>query len=96
MYADNGAYEVRITVTDDDGAQAFDTFTSFVTNADPTVEVGSDMTVDDGERVFLGGGLIGADDRRLPAVRRRMVHRPGSADVHKGVVDWATARSRNS
>ena len=53
VYADDGVYTVTVTVTDDDGGVASDTFTVTVTNVAPCVDAGVDQTVDEGDTVVL-------------------------------------------
>jgi PKD repeat protein len=66
VYADNGIYMVAVTVTDDDGTSTSDTLTVTVLNAAPTVEAGSDQTVNEGEVVNFSGSFTD----------------PGLADTH--------------
>jgi len=60
VYADNGIYTVRVTVTDDDhdtvgNGQAFDELTVTVNNVAPMVEAGEDASIDEGG-IFTGSG----------------------------------------
>jgi PKD repeat protein len=65
IYADNGTYTVKITVLDDDGGMAVETFTILVHNVAPTFVGGGTYTIDEGT-VFnlndLSGGAIGLTD----------------------------------
>lgn len=65
VYADNGTYTVRVTVTDDDGGVAVETFQVLVTNVAPTFVSDETYTLKEGE-VFtladLQGTAIGLTD----------------------------------
>jgi PKD repeat protein len=74
VYADNGIYTVRVTVTDDDGDAGSDTFTVTVTNAAPEVDAGLDQTVEAGAPVSLAPATF-ID--------------PGTLDTHSATIDWA-------
>ena len=62
---DNGAYEMTLTVTDDDGGVGTATRTINVTNVSPTVRAGGPYTVREGESLTLhatGTDPAGAND----------------------------------
>jgi PKD repeat protein len=62
-YADNGAYNVTVTVTDDDGGVGSDTAVVSVNNMAPVVNAGPDTTINEGG-VFTSSGSFsdpGAD-----------------------------------
>ena len=63
---DNGIYTVTLTVNDDDGGVGVDTLTVTVNNVAPTVDAGSDQTVDEGDVVSFSGSFTD----------------PGSADTY--------------
>ncbi|MBM3944248.1 MAG: hypothetical protein FJ317_01995, partial [SAR202 cluster bacterium] len=48
VYADNGAYTVIVTVTDDDGDSGMDTILVTVNNVTPVVSVGADASIAEG------------------------------------------------
>jgi len=73
VYADNGAYTVTLTVTDDDGASTTDTLVVTVENVAPTVDAGIDQTVDEGDTVVLD-----------PATFNDL----GTLDTHTATIDW--------
>jgi PKD repeat protein len=73
VYADNGLYTVKITVTDDDGATGENTFVVTVINADPVVDAGSNRSVLEGDLVELAPATF---------------NDPGTLDVHTATVDW--------
>jgi PKD repeat protein len=54
-YEDNGIFIVSLTVTDDDGDTTSDTLVLTVNNVAPTVTVGSDIIIDEGDTVSLIG-----------------------------------------
>ena len=54
-YADDGLYTVTVTVEDDNGGIATDTFTVEVVNVNPTLDAGPDLTgIDEGTFIALG------------------------------------------
>jgi uncharacterized repeat protein (TIGR01451 family) len=63
-YADDGVYEVTLTVTDDDGAAGMEQLKVTVNNAIPKVEAGPDQTISENETVNLNGSFTdaGAED----------------------------------
>ena len=66
VYADDGIYTVKLTVTDDDGGVGIDTLTVTVENAPPVVDAGADQSVDEGDTVSFSGSFTD----------------PGSGDTH--------------
>ncbi|MCP4569209.1 MAG: hypothetical protein GY841_16665, partial [FCB group bacterium] len=71
-YADDGVYTVGVTVYDDNGGSHYDSFVVTVNNVDPTLDVGPDQTVDEGEFVSLGSNgfslPVGHGVQDVPAV----------------------------
>ncbi|REK12570.1 MAG: hypothetical protein DWQ37_11655 [Planctomycetota bacterium] len=53
VYADNGIYTVTVTVNDDDGGTAIQTFHVTVLNVTPTLAVPEDQVVDEGQLLTL-------------------------------------------
>jgi len=53
VYADNGLYEVTVTVEDDDGGIGSDSATVTVNNVDPTLTVVEEQTVDEGDELSI-------------------------------------------
>jgi len=79
VYADNGAYTVTLTVTDDDGGTTSDTLEVTVNNVPPTVEAGLDRTVNEGDTVNFSGSFTD----------------PGSADTHTVEWDFGDSSLAN-
>ena len=73
VYSDNGLFSVIVTVRDDDGGEASDTFTITVSNVDPTVTAGSDRSIDEGDSLSLAPASF-AD--------------PGIEDTHTATINW--------
>ncbi|MCP4541931.1 MAG: tandem-95 repeat protein, partial [Chloroflexi bacterium] len=57
-YADDGAYTVILTVTDDDGGTDSDTLIVTVDNVAPYAYAGPDRSVDEGEDVLFDGSFV--------------------------------------
>jgi PKD repeat protein len=72
-YADDGTYTVTVTVVDDDGAMAADTFVMVVGNRAPVI-ASIDVT-----KLVLEGGVASLTTTFVDA---------GAADTHVLVVDW--------
>ena len=53
IYADDGTYTVAVTVIDDDGGVARDTFLVTVGNVNPTLTVANDQSVDEGATLSI-------------------------------------------
>ncbi len=53
IYADNGVYTVTVTVVDDDGGMAVETFEVTVNNVAPTLIVAPDQVVNEGELLSI-------------------------------------------
>jgi PKD repeat protein len=79
-YADDGMYQVKVTVADDDGGMAMQSFMVAVNNVNPVLVVPPDQMVDEGvllDLTGMGGGFpLGAfiDD--------------GILDTHTVTVNW--------
>ena len=73
IYTDDGAYEVTITITDDDGASASDKQIVTVKNVAPSVMAGVDQIADEGAVVNLSASTF---------------NDPGVFDTHTAAIDW--------
>ncbi|MBS7614820.1 PKD domain-containing protein [Candidatus Bathyarchaeota archaeon] len=76
-YVDNGVFTVRLTVTDDDGGAGDDTIIVTVNNVAPTVEAGSDLTIEEGSEIIFAGSFID----------------PGIVDSHTIIWDFGDGQS---
>jgi uncharacterized repeat protein (TIGR01451 family) len=73
VYADDGVYVVTVTVSDDDGGVGSDTLTVTVNNVAPTVQAGSNQTINEGDTISLD-----------PATFTD----PGVLDTHTATIGW--------
>ena len=73
IYADNGAYTVTVTVTDDDGGVTVDTLIVTVQNVAPTLNAGVDQTVNEGQLTYLD-----------PSAFNDL----GTLDTHAATINW--------
>ena len=71
-YADNGTYTVTVTVTDNSNVSGTDTKVVTINNVDPSVDLGADVSADEGDTVDLSGAITD----------------PGSADTFTATIDW--------
>ena len=62
-YRDNGVYTITVRVTDDDGETGIATLTVTVTNVPPRVNVGGDVSLNEGDTLLSAGNFTdpGAD-----------------------------------
>ncbi|MBT6367876.1 PKD domain-containing protein, partial [Candidatus Woesearchaeota archaeon] len=72
VYADDGVYTVRLTVTDDVGLTHFDEMDVTVNNVDPVVDAGSDDETNEGTAISLASTFTDV----------------GTADTHTATIDW--------
>ncbi|MBI1293414.1 PKD domain-containing protein [bacterium] len=80
VYAEDGNYDIRIDVIDEDGVHTGAAETSVtVNNVAPTVTAGTSQTI------TLGG----------PVTVTATFADPGSADTHTAIVDWGDSSSAN-
>lgn len=63
-FTDDGTFQIGLKVTDDLGSESTDTASVTVSNVDPTVDAGTDQTVNEGEIVSFNGSFTdpGSDD----------------------------------
>ncbi|MFH1725517.1 MAG: Ig-like domain-containing protein [Elusimicrobiota bacterium] len=73
VYADDGIYTVRVTVSDDDGDSGEATLDVTVDNAAPTIEAGADQAVDEGGVISLAPSTF---------------HDQGTLDTHTETINW--------
>jgi len=73
VYADDGVYEVTVTLTDDGGGSSSDSLTVMVLNETPTVQAAADLTVAEGVPFSLAAIVF---------------HDPGTLDTHMATIDW--------
>jgi hypothetical protein len=73
VYADDGVYEVTVTLTDDEAAGSSQSLTLTVLNEAPIVEAAADLTVDEGVPFSLSAIVF---------------HDPGTLDTHTATIDW--------
>jgi PKD repeat protein len=71
-YADDGIYQVTVTVMDDEGAADTDVFDITVRNLSATVQAGPDFTVAEGQAVPIAIAFFD----------------PGLLDTHTALVNW--------
>lgn len=81
VYGDNGAFDVTVTVTDDDGGVGVDTVAVVVGNIDPTV------SLDDSDAVSFPGGLYAVVEAGGELVWSADGTDPGSDDL---TFTWGT------
>ena len=60
VYADNGTYEVTLSVIDDENGVGTDTLTVTVNNAAPTVSAGADQQVNEGDQISFNASFSDA------------------------------------
>nr|MBC8281027.1 PKD domain-containing protein [Chloroflexota bacterium] len=77
VYVDNGEYTVEVCVTDDDLATVCDELTVTVQNANPSVNIGEDITISEGL-------VLDPDDSFTDA---------SVVDTHSGAIDWGDGTS---
>jgi VCBS repeat-containing protein len=73
VYADNGLYSIIMVVTYDNGASVSNSIDVTVENVAPTVNAGSDLTVDEGFPVNIAEVTF---------------NDPGTLDTHTATIDW--------
>ncbi|MFC1999001.1 PKD domain-containing protein, partial [Chloroflexota bacterium] len=79
-YGDNGAYEVTITVNDDNGGVWQDTATVVVNNVAPSVDAGTNIVVAEGETVNFNGSFSD----------------PGWLDTYTAEINWGDSVEKES
>jgi hypothetical protein len=73
VYADNGAYQAKVSVTDDDGGTGVGFFTVFVNNMPPVVDAGADRIIAEGFSISLDSVTF---------------NDPGTLDTHIAQIFW--------
>jgi PKD repeat protein len=99
VFADNGSYVVSVTLTDDDGGTAMDSFNVTVNNVVPTVFAGADQTVLEGQNVRLNRDVI----VNLPFIGQIVFpvegagfNDRGTLDTHTATIDWGDGTQAQS
>jgi hypothetical protein len=72
VYANNGNYKIKISITDKDGGTGEDILSVMVNNQAPKVATVSDLTVSEGENVFINAKFTDA----------------GILDTHRATINW--------
>ena len=88
IYADNGAYKVTVTVTDDDGESVSETFQVTVLNVDPTLTGTSGLTVAEGHLFTLGSLGVGLEDPGFDNLNNPLQVGGSAETFTAGTVDW--------
>jgi len=89
IYADNGLYTVTLRVVDDDGGQGSASFSVDVANADPTLVVSADRSVDEGELLIISHvGIVTDPGFDNPA--------GGTSEVFDYSIDWGDGSSADA
>ncbi|MFH1724774.1 MAG: PKD domain-containing protein, partial [Elusimicrobiota bacterium] len=73
VYADNGVYAARVTVTDNDGDSGEAAIELTIENAAPTIAAGEDQAAAEGSVISLAPATF---------------HDQGTLDTHAATVDW--------
>lgn len=80
-YGDEGVYTVEVTIKDDENATASGSFVVTVENVAPTIEVGGNQDVEEGELVVLDPSVFNDS---------------GSLDTHVATIDWGDGSAVDS